>query len=182
MPRHLAMVSGDVEHLPAPAGPLDLEQAFSLYSRYVAGLALRLLGRQDEVDDVVQDVFLAAFRGLKNLRQPQAIKGWLATVTVRVARRRLRMRRLWRLCGLSPPEQYEQLAATSASPEDRATISFLYTALDELPAAERLAWILRHIEGERLEQVAVQCGCSLATAKRRIAAAQDAIAKAVSDD
>jgi RNA polymerase sigma-70 factor (ECF subfamily) len=54
--------------------------------------------------------------------------------------------------------------------------------LDELPAAERLAWTLRHVEGERLEQVARQCGCSLATAKRRIAAAQDAIEQAVSDD
>jgi RNA polymerase sigma-70 factor (ECF subfamily) len=104
MTPHLSIVSCDVEQLPAPAGPLDLEQAFSLYSRYVARLALRLLGRQDEVDDVVQDVFLAAFRGLKKLRAPQAIKGWLATVTVRVARRRLRLRRLWRLCGLATPE------------------------------------------------------------------------------
>jgi RNA polymerase sigma-70 factor (ECF subfamily) len=36
---------------------------------------------------------------------------------------------------------------------------------------QRLAWTLRHIEGERLEDVAARCGCSLATAKRRIAAA-----------
>src|SRR5512137_1921710 len=107
MKPHLAMVPAAVERLPPPAAPLDLEQAFTLYSRYVAGLALRLLGRQDEVDDVVQDVFLAAFRGLTKLREPQAIKGWLATVTVRVARRRLRMRRLWRLCGLFSPEPYE---------------------------------------------------------------------------
>lgn len=182
MAPHLSIVSCDVDQLPSPAAPLDLEQAFSLYSRYVAGLALRLLGRPDEVDDVVQDVFLAALRGLRNLREPQAIKGWLATVTVRVARRRLRMRWLWRLCGAFTPEQYEQLAAPGATPEDRASISCLYTVLDELPAAERLAWTLRHLEGERLEQVAVHCGCSLATAKRRIAAAQDAIEKAVSDD
>jgi RNA polymerase sigma-70 factor (ECF subfamily) len=182
MTPHLAIVAGDVEQLPPPAEPLDLERAFSLYSRYVAGLALRLLGRQDEVDDVVQDVFLAAFRGLKRLREPAAIKGWLATVTVRTARRRLRMRRLWRLCGVSAPEQHEELAAPGVAPEDRADICRLYTVLDELPAAERLAWCLRHLEGERLEQVAVQCGCSLATAKRRIAAAQAAIEKAVSDD
>jgi RNA polymerase sigma-70 factor (ECF subfamily) len=182
MTPHLSIVPCDVEQLPAPAAPLDLEQAFTLYSRYVAGLALRLLGRPDEVDDVVQDVFLAALRGLKKLREPQAIKGWLATVTVRVARRRLRMRWLWRFCGVATPEQYEQLAATGGTPEDRATISRLYAVLDELPAAERLAWSLRHLEGERLEQVAVQCGCSLATAKRRIAAAHEAIAKAVSDE
>ena len=182
MKPHLAMVPAAVERLPSPAGPLDLEQAFALYSRYVAGLALRLLGRYDEVDDVVQDVFLAAFRGLKRLREPQAIKGWLATVTVRVARRRLRLRRLWRFCGVDEPGASAELVVSDATPEDRATVARLYAVLDELPAAERLAWSLRHLEGERLEQVAVQCGCSLATAKRRIAAAQGAITKAVSDD
>ena len=63
-----------------------LEAAFRRYSRYVAAVALRLLGRDDEVDDVVQEVFLAALRGLERLREPEAVKGWLATVTVRPPR------------------------------------------------------------------------------------------------
>ena len=45
----------------------------------------------------------------------------------------------------------------------------LYAALAALPVDERLAWTLRHVEGSTLEEVAVGCGCSLATAKRRIA-------------
>src|SRR5258708_2484860 len=73
---------------------LDLEAAFRRYSRYVAAVALRLLGRDDEVDDVVQEVFLAALRGMRRLREPEAVRGWLATVTVRIAGRRLRRRRL----------------------------------------------------------------------------------------
>ena len=36
----------------------------------------------------------------------------------------------------------------------------------------RVAWTLNYVEGETLEEVARLCGCSLATAKRRIAAAQ----------
>ena len=44
-------------------GPLNLTQAYRLYSRYVAAIAIRLIGRDDEVDDVVQDVFLRAHRG-----------------------------------------------------------------------------------------------------------------------
>jgi RNA polymerase sigma-70 factor (ECF subfamily) len=51
--------------------------------------------------------------------------------------------------------------------------------LDRLPVNERLAWSLRHIEGEQLESVAVLCGCSLATAKRRIAAAQQAVERSL---
>jgi RNA polymerase sigma-70 factor (ECF subfamily) len=38
-----------------------------------------------------------------------------------------------------------------------------------------VAWTLRHVEGESLEEVAVLCDCSLATAKRRIASAHEKI-------
>ena len=49
-----------------PASPpprLELESAFRAYSRYVAAIAFRMLGCNDEVDDVVQEVFVAALRG-----------------------------------------------------------------------------------------------------------------------
>ena len=52
-------------------------------------------------------------------------------------------------------------------------MSEVYGALDGLPARERVAWTLRHVEGESLEQVALLCDCSLATAKRRIASAHE---------
>jgi DNA-directed RNA polymerase specialized sigma24 family protein len=42
-----------------------------------------------------------------------------------------------------------------------------------------LAWSLRHLEGERLEDVAERCGCSLATAKRWIATAQARLEKEI---
>jgi DNA-directed RNA polymerase specialized sigma24 family protein len=45
-----------------------------------------------------------------------------------------------------------------------------------------LAWSLRFIEGQQLDRVAEMCSCSLATAKRRIKAAQDAIARAIEEE
>src|SRR5687768_9978829 len=89
---------------------LSIDALFRDLSRYVAGIALRVLGRPDEVDDVVQDVFIAAERGLAKLEQPEAIKGWLATVTVRVARRRLRRRRFWKMVGLDDATEHHELA------------------------------------------------------------------------
>ena len=79
--------------------PLSLDAAFRRYSPYVAAISLRLLGRDDEVDDIVQDVFLSAVKGFQQIRDAGAAKAWLATVTVRVARRRLRMRRLKAMFG-----------------------------------------------------------------------------------
>ncbi len=168
-----------VARTPAPAEGLDA--LFRRYAPYVARVALRILGRSDEVDDLVQDVFLAAHRGLGRLREPAAVKGWLATVAVRSARRRLRARRLRAFFGLDRPADYAEVADGAASPETRALLARLYRVLDGLPAAERIAWALRHVEGERLDRVALLCGCSLATAKRRVAAAQATLEREVSD-
>ena len=61
--------------------------------------------------------------------------------------------------------------AHGAASGERVMVADLYRMLDTLSTEERLAWTLRHLEGEQLERVAELCGCSLATAKRRIAAA-----------
>jgi RNA polymerase sigma-70 factor (ECF subfamily) len=165
-----------------PTDALGLDQAFRLYSRYVAAIAKRLLGRDDDVDDVVQDVFLKAHKGIGQLREPEALKAWLATVTVRVSRRKLQMRRIGRVFGLGDAPEYDQIAASGTSPEDGALLSRLYEVLDTIAVDNRIAWTLRHVEGEKLEQVAELAGCSLATAKRRIAAAQQAIDGAFSHE
>ena len=122
-------------------------------------------------------MFLAAHRGLERLRDPAAVTGWLATVTVRLAQRRLRARRLRAALHLDATPDYLQVAGVEASPEQRAQLARVYQVLDTIAVAHRTAWILRHIEGEKLERVAELCGCSLATAKRRIKAAHDAITK-----
>jgi RNA polymerase sigma-70 factor (ECF subfamily) len=149
----------------------DLDAMFRSYASHVAAIGMRLLGRRDEADDLVQDVFVAAIRGLHRLHDPESIKGWLSIVAVRSARRRLRIRRVRHWFGFDEMPGYELIAASEADPAHRVLIAKLYRVLDTLSVNERIAWTLRFIEGESLEDVARLAGCSLATAKRRIAAA-----------
>ncbi len=164
----------------AVAAAPSFDDLFRRYAPYVAAIGLRLLGRPDETDDLVQDVFLAVHRGLDRLRDPRTIRGWLATIAVRMAGRRLRRRRLRRWVGLDAHAEYGAVLRTEAQQEDRALVASVYRALDLLPAAARIAWCLRYMEGEPLSGVAALAGCSLATAKRRIAAAQAALEEALS--
>ena len=157
----------------------SLDVLFRRFAPYVAKIGYRLLGRQEEVDDLVQDVFLDAHRGLRRLREAEAVKGWLATVAVRKAKRRLRARKLRALLRLDDAPDYVQIADDGASPEDRALLAGIYRVLDGLSVDERLAWTLRYVEGEKLERVAELCHCSLATAKRRIKSAHAAIREEV---
>jgi DNA-directed RNA polymerase specialized sigma24 family protein len=60
------------------------------------------------------------------------------------------------------------MAQTGTSPELCTELGLLDLALGALGENDRAAWVLRYVEGYALEEVAILCHCSLATAKRRI--------------
>ncbi|HJX55127.1 MAG TPA: sigma-70 family RNA polymerase sigma factor, partial [Polyangia bacterium] len=74
----------------APVEPVDFDRVFREYAAYVAAIALKIMGRDDDLDDLVQEVLIEAHRGLRRLRDPRALKSWLARITVRRAIRKLR--------------------------------------------------------------------------------------------
>ncbi len=172
-PARLAVIGSEAP----PLEDLDLSSLFQTYSAYVARISIRLLGRDHEIDDAIQDVFLEAIRGIGQLREPAAIKGWLSTVSVRVACRRLRVRKLRAMVGLDDATGEPELSL-SPDQESRVLVGEVYAVLNRLPVNDRVAWILRHVEGCSLEEVGSYCGCALATTKRRIASAQRAIEEA----
>ena len=164
----LRVVEGGASRQPTEAGPLDFDAVFRRYSPYVASVGLRLLGRDHELDDLVQDVFLEAHRGLGQLRDPGSVKGWLARICVRRAVRRLRRRRLRAFLSLETLAHDAHLAAPGASPEARAEVTRLYRKLERVPALDRAIWVLRYLEGEALDEIAVLCECSKSTVQRRL--------------
>jgi RNA polymerase sigma-70 factor (ECF subfamily) len=161
------------------------EALFRRHARMANGLAYRLLAGDQEIDDVVQDAFIAAFNRLHTLEEPAAFPGFLGTIVVRRARYVVRRRRLARLLGLMPaaePLDVTGIVSRDAPPDALAELSAIYRVIDRLPASERLALLLRRVEGYSLDEVAAACGCSLATAKRRLTAAQAKLDARVADD
>jgi RNA polymerase sigma-70 factor (ECF subfamily) len=162
-----------------PDTDTDTDAFDALYVRfapYVAAIGKRLLGRDDELDDLVQDVFVQVLRGLGQLREPAAFKSWLAQITIRGATRKLRKRKLRStLMGAHAPAHPELLSPHTATPEQRTLGSQVYKLLDSLPPKSRVIWILRHIEGEPLHVIANRVTCSLSTVQRRLLEAQAAI-------
>ncbi len=166
------------ERTPVDLG--DFDQVFRRYAPYVARVAARLLGRDGEVDDLVQDVFLEAHRGLGSVREPSALGGWLARICVRRATRRLRRRRLLSWLSLESVREGDLPLSGGVSAEQRAEAAQLYRALDRLPAEQRVAWLLRHVEGETLPAMVELCGCSQSTVQRRLRLAESHLAREVS--
>ena len=95
-------------------------------------------------------------------------------------RRVLRRRRLARRLGLVPaqkPIDVTSFVASTAPPDVLVELGAIYRIVDDLPTDERVALVLRRVDGLPLDEVARLSGCSLATAKRRIRAAEERLAE-----
>ncbi len=169
----LRLVTGGSPSRDQEPDPGDFDAVFRRYAPYVARIGLRLLGAQSEVDDLVQEVFMEAHRGLPSVRDRAALRGWLSRICVRRATRRLKRRRLRVLLSLESVSDSELPLDASVSPEQAAEIAALYRRLARMSAEERVVWVLKHVEGESLDDIAFLCRCSKSTVQRRLRAAQN---------
>ncbi len=162
-------------------GDDPIEASFRANAKLAYAIAARILGNPHDAEDLLQDLFLIARRDLKAIEHPAAVRQWYATATVRLARRRLSRRKWFSFLGTEAPV-YDNAVARTASPEQHTLLRSVFGVLAKLPVVQRVAWTLRYVEGMPLQIVAESCDCSLATAKRHIAAAQAFIEEAMSDE
>lgn len=185
------MVAAQASHTSSGAGPSDAalvvaaragepwaqEALFHRYARMVNGMAYRIMGRDADVDDLVQDAFLEAFRSLDRLKEPAAFGSWLGSIVVRTASKRLRRRSLMSRLGLrrNTPIELDAVIGQDAPPDVQAQLSAVYGVLDGLSVQARTALVLHRVEGRALPEVARLMGVSLSTAKRRLGDADEAV-------
>ncbi|MEP7124527.1 MAG: sigma-70 family RNA polymerase sigma factor [Byssovorax sp.] len=151
------------------------EALFRRHVRLVSGLVFRVYPSRVDLDDLVQDTFIAAFESLPSLKNPQAFAAWVGSLAIRITHKKLRRRRLAMRLGLAANEEiaWDEIIAPACPPDVAAELREIYTILSTFPTNERIAFLLRRVEGMALEEVATATETSLATVKRRIAAAEE---------
>lgn len=124
--------------------------------------AFRVLDDRSGIEDVLQDTFIDAWRGLPSFRGDSSLRTWLFTLTRhRVSRQLARRSQL-------PQTGFDDAAAEIADPTaDPAQLSLgrdLREALDDalrlLPDRQRSAWLLREVEGLSYAEVGIVLGVS----------------------
>jgi RNA polymerase sigma factor (sigma-70 family) len=119
------------------------------HSAEVAALANRLLGWPGEVDDVVQEVFIAAFLGLRKFRGQCRLRTWLFTIAVNKCRSlRFRRRRPLSFASVDDPE-----AVVGSDPSgdkaamDQETFARVRRAVQALPRKYREVIVMKYLQG-----------------------------------
>jgi RNA polymerase sigma-70 factor, ECF subfamily len=150
-----------------------IAQLFDLYGRHVERVLIRTIGRDAEMEDMVQDVFLGAYRSGSNYQgNDTQLKAWISRIAVFTARGYLRKRkRRWWLRSADPAEMPE-LNSKEPSPHTAEVLRRTYVALDLMDADLRIPFALRELESMELAEIAEACDCSVSTIKRRLARAR----------
>jgi len=114
---------------------------------------------------------------LTQLREPARFRSWLAQIAVSLVIGVFDAGDFGEWSSSVPPaitmSRPLRRSSIRRNAHARAELVALGRELGRMPPDHQIAWMLRYVEGEDLEDVARLCGCSLATAKRRIAAASE---------
>jgi RNA polymerase sigma-70 factor (ECF subfamily) len=142
----------------------------------------RALGPEGEAEDLTQDVFLSTFAKLPQLRDGDALRSFIYSVALRTLRWELRRRRMRSILHLSNNGQLPDLPVRGTDTEARQLLAHFYALLEKIAVHDRTAFVLRYMEGFKLEEIAERMGVSLATAKRWVARASRDVSALVEAD
>jgi RNA polymerase sigma-70 factor (ECF subfamily) len=139
----------------------------------VRGILKRTFGPASDIDDLQQDIFLAFFRKVPGLRDPEALEAFVAAITSRMIKYEFRRRKhafvtSWGAQFDTSPEQDVPDDATVDIPARRALFAFS-EVLDLLSPKDQMFFNLRFIKGLSLPEVAAAAGVSVSTTKRQLA-------------
>ena len=131
------------------------ETLISRYSADISRLANRLLGWPGDVDDIVQDVFLAAYTGLDKFRGDSEIKTWLFSITINKCRTN-RYKKMLSLKFLEKfSEKFRGLTVSSASdkPIRDEICESVRSAVSNLPVKYREAVVLKYLQELNTDEI-----------------------------
>jgi RNA polymerase sigma-70 factor, ECF subfamily len=148
-------------------------------------LTSAILGNEADARDAAQETFVAAWRQLPRLREPERFEAWLQRVAVNAARMALRARgrrRIREIPSSTVTAMPDRAVDVAAGRPHRDDVAILDAALTTLSVEQRSILVLHHLEGRSLIELAATLDIPVGTAKSRLYAARRALAAAISDE
>lgn len=153
--------------------PAALETFYEQYSAYIRKILARIMGaHHSDLDDCLQETFTTAYYKAAQIKNPDLLKTWLTRIAINRALDHLRKKKRESWLQFWAPENIPEIALAPPPLEDKEAVHAVYQILEALPPKTRIPFVLRRMEKLPLAEIACITKVSLATTKRRIAAAQ----------
>jgi RNA polymerase sigma-70 factor (ECF subfamily) len=170
-------------------------QLMQKHERRIYNYTYRMLGNEVEAEDLTQDIFVAAFRGIKKFRAEAKFSTWLYRIALNQTRNRIKYlarRNFFARRTRSedpdrqpPMDSTEGLPDTAPSPEQWAMTKDLAAqvqdCLDELPHKTKQLLILRDVQGLSYEELGQLLSLNQGTVKSRLHRARNTLQKILAE-
>jgi RNA polymerase sigma-70 factor (ECF subfamily) len=192
MRHHDTSQPASLDHAPAsaPAGALARDETllttvYRAHSAAIHSYAFRLLGNQEDADDVTQEVFIRAHERIEQLREPERLRPWLYRIATNLCMDSLRKRsRVRRILGVpihldggdneddAGPRDVAQPGSAAAF-DGIAERDHISRALRRMPPKYSTCLVLHSAQGLSYREIAVALGITPGAAAVRLARARD---------
>jgi len=167
------------------AGDRDAFEA--LYRQHVGrlyNLAWRMSGSGEDADDLVQDIFLQAYRKLGSYKGESSLGTWLYRMAVNLCLDRLRSKagRMEKVTDSMDEEDADPVAAPGSPAELNITRMDLEKAIGTLPPSYRTAFVLHDVEGYQHDEIARMLDISEGSSKSLLHKARIKLRRALAGD
>ncbi len=138
------------------------KKLYELYSAALFNTCKRMVQNRDDAQDILQESFIDAFRGMKNFRGESTLGAWIKRIVVNKSIHHLKRKKLIDFESLSL--KYENEAEEN---DDGLEISVLSIneAIQKLPAGCRMVFLLKAMENYDHKEIAEQMKISVGTSK-----------------
>jgi RNA polymerase sigma-70 factor (ECF subfamily) len=140
--------------------------AWQRFMPLVRGMVRRAFGREAETDDVIQEIFLCLFQRVHTLREPMALRAFVMAIASRTLHHQRRQRRSRYHVVLESSEQATEALVLSVDAATKHAFINFTDLVRRLRKRERVAFILRYVEGMDAAEVGDALGVSAPTARR----------------
>lgn len=173
----------------AIAGKQDaFKRLMKKYHNAIYHLIIRMVGNNDDVEDLTQEAFIKAFHSLASFNDEFAFSTWLYKIATNncidyLRKRKLKTFSIDRPISSQDGEQQYEIPDDSHTPDteilqDQQTSTIQY-AIDHLPEKYRVVIIMRHQEEKSYEEIADELELPLGTVKAHIFRAREMLYKSL---
>ena len=146
-------------------------------------LAMSMLGNREDAQDVVQETFVGAFRGLRGFQGRSTVKTWLTRILMNNVANLRRSRHLRKTVPLGEAEeQLGEALAELATETGRADVRMdIAAVLSRLPQEHREVIVLREIQSMTYDEIAAALGVPRGTVESRLFRARQKLKEILGD-
>lgn len=134
---------------------------YNTFSKAMFSICMRMAAGRAQAEDILHDAFILAFKNLGQLKQPEAVAGWLRRIVINECTRQSKNKIIWEHC----EEIHDAIITNETDWWEGISLDKVHLEIKNLPDGCRQVFVLYALEDYTHKEIAASLGISESTSK-----------------